>query len=122
MNSLNRTNKPTSTKEVAIALEKQGVAVATYFEGHEGPIRYIAFFGGEETGHKVVKSIREMGLYPEDLYRVWPYAEVDENGHPADGNGIPDPYWKPTFFNTPPLPAMEFNSVDELIAVLPHIH
>ena len=106
MVALDVKSKPTSTREVAIALEKRGFEVATYDQKSQ----MVAFHGCDETGHKAVKNIQKMGLHPKMLKRVWSYMFLEERSNVK--NGVPMPYWELSFFFEPLVP--EFTTLEEI--------
>ena len=106
MVTLNNKHKPTSTREVAIALEKQGFEVATY----DKQSQMVAFYGNEETGHQAMKRIKEMKLQPCQLKRVWDYLFKSDIDSAKDG--IPAPHWELTFSFEPFVP--ELTTLEEI--------
>lgn len=117
-----------SAKEAAIALENQGIQVATYYDCREVPTRCVVFHGCEEYGHEVIKVAKRIGLTPHHLRRIWNYLPLDEGfPEPADGipqseDGRPLPYWELTFLTKPLPAAIRVESVEELQELLSRQH
>lgn len=95
--------KDTSLCETAQMFRDNGIEVDNWFEGRQGPVHLVAFYGDEDAGIKAVEVAKTIGLYPYMLRHV----------RKLEDDKVKDPYWELIFFYVPPSDPAPYGSRDE---------